>query len=95
MDQPTTCSEDMYELMRSCWESDPEKRPTFGRINERFQEIIYAANKTGEEHIRLKKYSGCEEQLGFSDESTGPTVLLIATNAQDESEMSFLTPISS
>lgn len=94
MEKPANCSEDLYQLMRSCWETDPQRRPTFAKINEHLQEIIYIANKTGDEHIRLKKSSGTDVNT-ITYDSTGPTVLLIDTNEREEAETSYLTPICS
>lgn len=93
MEKPTNCSDVLYQLMRSCWETDPERRPTFEQITDRLQAISHLANKTGEEHIRLTRDSGRQFDEFPSVDRSGPTVLLIMTNEQEEAEMSYLTPI--
>jgi hypothetical protein len=32
LERPEICSEMLYELMMSCWQSDPDDRPDFGDI---------------------------------------------------------------
>ena len=37
---PKAANEDTYEIMRSCWQEDPEARPTFEQLSERFREML-------------------------------------------------------
>ena len=40
--QPEECSLDMYKLMLSCWEINPDQRPSFTRILEAINQLIGA-----------------------------------------------------
>ncbi|VDM44570.1 unnamed protein product [Toxocara canis] len=35
MEKPDNCPDNFYEVMKSCWEQDPSKRPEFGTIRQR------------------------------------------------------------
>ena len=37
--QPEECSQDMYKLMLSCWNVNPEERPTFEKILETIEKL--------------------------------------------------------
>ena len=37
--QPSSCPEDIYQLMLSCWNGEPDKRPSFSSILESLNEI--------------------------------------------------------
>uniref|UniRef100_A0A914D9Y0 Protein kinase domain-containing protein n=1 Tax=Acrobeloides nanus TaxID=290746 RepID=A0A914D9Y0_9BILA len=37
---PKAANEETYEIMRSCWQEDPEARPTFEQLSERFREML-------------------------------------------------------
>lgn len=39
MPAPKGCSEAVYEVMKECWEADPEKRIDFPVIHEAMKEI--------------------------------------------------------
>ncbi|XP_063770916.1 megakaryocyte-associated tyrosine-protein kinase [Pseudophryne corroboree] len=40
MESPENCPHGIYTLMRSCWEDDPGKRPTFKKLKEKLEKII-------------------------------------------------------
>ncbi|XP_070540240.1 fibroblast growth factor receptor 2-like isoform X3 [Ptychodera flava] len=40
MEQPQGCSLEIYHVMRECWQTMPNKRPTFHDLNEDFDRII-------------------------------------------------------
>ncbi|XP_075060907.1 megakaryocyte-associated tyrosine-protein kinase isoform X2 [Mixophyes fleayi] len=40
MESPENCHHVIYTLMRSCWEDDPGKRPSFKKLKERLEKII-------------------------------------------------------
>jgi hypothetical protein len=40
LDKPKDCPDDVYELMRACWDADPEKRPLFPEIVNRIDEML-------------------------------------------------------
>lgn len=37
MQRPEICSEDLYRLIRLCWSEDPDERPFFSEIVEKFE----------------------------------------------------------
>ncbi|KAM9435908.1 mast/stem cell growth factor receptor kita isoform 2-T2 [Clarias gariepinus] len=49
MDSPEFAPGEMYEIMRSCWEADPSRRPSFGKIVEKVEQQISDSTK----HIYL------------------------------------------
>lgn len=38
--QPEECTQEMYKLMLSCWNSDPDERPSFSTILEAINKLI-------------------------------------------------------
>ena len=40
MGQPESCPQELYDVMKLCWESDPEKRPTFEWLISQLEYII-------------------------------------------------------
>ena len=40
MEQPDSCPDEFYRLMRDCWEEEPDMRPVFAKIYERIRNII-------------------------------------------------------
>ncbi|KAM3937359.1 megakaryocyte-associated tyrosine-protein kinase [Leptodactylus fuscus] len=42
MDAPEHCHPVVYTLMRSCWEDDPGKRPSFKKLREKLEKIMSA-----------------------------------------------------
>ncbi|XP_050310203.1 fibroblast growth factor receptor 1 isoform X2 [Anthonomus grandis grandis] len=39
LERPETCTDQLYDLMRDCWHKDPDKRPTFGNIARRLDNV--------------------------------------------------------
>lgn len=44
MEKPHQCSEDIYDLMRACWNQQPEHRPSFAKIVEYLDFFLTQAN---------------------------------------------------
>jgi hypothetical protein len=40
LDKPKKCPDDVYTLMRACWDEDPAKRPSFPEIVNRIDGMI-------------------------------------------------------
>ncbi|KAM9848389.1 mast/stem cell growth factor receptor kita [Aulostomus maculatus] len=49
LDAPEFAPSDMYQIMRSCWDADPFKRPSFRKVVERIEQQLSDATK----HIYL------------------------------------------
>ncbi|XP_060773368.1 mast/stem cell growth factor receptor kita isoform X3 [Neoarius graeffei] len=49
MDSPEFAPTEMYEIMQSCWDADPSRRPSFGKIVEKVENQISDSTK----HIYL------------------------------------------
>ncbi|XP_060722757.1 mast/stem cell growth factor receptor kita isoform X2 [Tachysurus vachellii] len=49
MDSPEFAPSEMYEIMQSCWDADPSRRPSFGKIVEKVEQQISDSTK----HIYL------------------------------------------
>ena len=47
MDKPPGCLDDMYDVMKKCWNIDPAQRPTFGEVTTQLQDVL--ANGAEEE----------------------------------------------
>ena len=39
LEQPELCPDEIYNLMRKCWQKEPDKRPPFAHLNRRFVEL--------------------------------------------------------
>ncbi|XP_072048742.1 tyrosine kinase receptor Cad96Ca-like [Amphiura filiformis] len=42
--KPEHCSQDIFSLMQECWQERPEKRPSFGQIYRKFDQMLEDAN---------------------------------------------------
>uniref|UniRef100_A0A8C7NNS3 receptor protein-tyrosine kinase n=1 Tax=Oncorhynchus mykiss TaxID=8022 RepID=A0A8C7NNS3_ONCMY len=52
MDAPEFAPSEMYEIMRSCWEADPFKRPSFSKVVERIEKQLSDTTKhVGHSHL--------------------------------------------
>ncbi|CAB4027555.1 proto-oncogene tyrosine- kinase receptor Ret, partial [Paramuricea clavata] len=40
MERPPQCSEELYELMKKCWEHEQENRPSFHDIHEQLKGML-------------------------------------------------------
>ncbi|KAK0046893.1 neurite outgrowth regulated kinase isoform X1, partial [Biomphalaria pfeifferi] len=40
MDKPSNCSDELYAIMRSCWEDEPTDRPTFTQLRFMLEELL-------------------------------------------------------
>ncbi|KAK3542303.1 hypothetical protein QTP86_021959, partial [Hemibagrus guttatus] len=45
MDSPEFAPSEMYEIMQSCWDADPSRRPSFGKIVEKVEQQISDSTK--------------------------------------------------
>uniref|UniRef100_A0A914D6W1 Protein kinase domain-containing protein n=1 Tax=Acrobeloides nanus TaxID=290746 RepID=A0A914D6W1_9BILA len=45
LEQPQLCPEEVYTLMMSCWEENPQNRPSFQEIREELERMIEAPGK--------------------------------------------------
>ena len=45
--KPAICPEDLYEVMKSCWDADPDARPTFAELHSKILNFcnIYSASE--------------------------------------------------
>ena len=50
MKKPTQCSDDVYEVMKACWQLDAEARPTFAELANILHEFL---PRTGRAYINL------------------------------------------
>uniref|UniRef100_A0A8C1WZ70 receptor protein-tyrosine kinase n=1 Tax=Cyprinus carpio TaxID=7962 RepID=A0A8C1WZ70_CYPCA len=66
MDSPEFAPREMYEIMHSCWDADPFKRPSFGKIVEKIEQQISDSTK----HIYLNFSSRLPAAPGSHDESS-------------------------
>lgn len=47
--KPDDCPDDLYQVMLSCWDEDPEKRPSFAQLHARMIQIeSLRVNENGE-----------------------------------------------
>uniref|UniRef100_A0A0M3HJ39 Protein kinase domain-containing protein n=1 Tax=Ascaris lumbricoides TaxID=6252 RepID=A0A0M3HJ39_ASCLU len=51
MEKPDNCPDNFYEVMKSCWEQDPMKRPEFGNIR---QKLASQLEEVTDEYSYLK-----------------------------------------
>lgn len=54
MEKPSHVSDEVYDVMLSCWDEDPDSRPTFRQL----QNIINQLDKEKKDCINLRKYNG-------------------------------------
>ncbi|EDO49315.1 predicted protein, partial [Nematostella vectensis] len=40
MERPVNCSKELYEIMRNCWNENPEARPTFTSLVQAFDDLV-------------------------------------------------------
>lgn len=45
MEKPDYSNDEVYRIMRKCWEDDPSDRPTFGELAEIFQNLLHETVK--------------------------------------------------
>uniref|UniRef100_A0A673N749 Mast/stem cell growth factor receptor Kit n=1 Tax=Sinocyclocheilus rhinocerous TaxID=307959 RepID=A0A673N749_9TELE len=65
MESPEFAPSEMYEIMHSCWDADPFKRPSFGKIVEKIEQQISDSTK----HIYLNFSSRLPAAPGSHEES--------------------------
>ncbi|XP_032222522.2 fibroblast growth factor receptor 4 [Nematostella vectensis] len=52
MERPVNCSKELYEIMRNCWNENPEARPTFTSLVQAFDDLV--ALLSDEEYLELQ-----------------------------------------
>ncbi|KAI6171269.1 Protein kinase domain-containing protein [Aphelenchoides bicaudatus] len=57
---PRYCTEQIYELMLSCWQLDPSERPTFNQIYQRLKQFLEAEN-THYNYLDVREIDEIEE----------------------------------
>ena len=67
LEKPLNCSEDIYMIMRKCWNDDPLHRPTFSELVEYFDALLTNAK----EGIYLDVGDG----MSLASKSTGETLI--------------------
>ncbi|PFX16345.1 Fibroblast growth factor receptor 1 [Stylophora pistillata] len=60
MQKPSQCSDEMYEVMRACWQLDASARPTFAELANILHEFLA---RTGRAYINLEGADSCLEQI--------------------------------
>ena len=55
MSKPHDCPDEIYELMLSCWNADPSKRPQFSQILEGLNELYQFLKSPSENSIIIEK----------------------------------------
>lgn len=53
MEQPTSCADELYALMLSCWSAMPIERPTFSCLQARLQEMLEQNEQSNKPVINL------------------------------------------
>ena len=43
LDRPKNCPEEVYAIMKSCWEAEPRDRPMFKQLLEQLTELVQSA----------------------------------------------------
>uniref|UniRef100_A0A8C2D219 Mast/stem cell growth factor receptor Kit n=1 Tax=Cyprinus carpio TaxID=7962 RepID=A0A8C2D219_CYPCA len=66
MESPEFAPSEMFEIMHSCWDADPFKRPSFSKIVEKIEQQISDSTK----HIYLNFSSRLPVALGSREESS-------------------------
>uniref|UniRef100_A0A7E4VGM9 receptor protein-tyrosine kinase n=1 Tax=Panagrellus redivivus TaxID=6233 RepID=A0A7E4VGM9_PANRE len=66
---PKTCPDQIYALIITCWDSDPEKRPTFKQLQKNVKDVVQqltSANK----HLTETEYERPRQPLTHFDKAT-------------------------
>ncbi|XP_012814429.1 fibroblast growth factor receptor 1 isoform X2 [Xenopus tropicalis] len=73
MDKPTTCTNELYMMMKDCWHAMPSQRPTFNQLVEDLDRIL--ALSSNQEYLDLSmpvnQYSPCFPDTRSSTCSSG------------------------
>ncbi|XP_038046740.1 uncharacterized protein LOC119720942 [Patiria miniata] len=64
--KPTHCSDEIYQVMKDCWEHRPEKRPDFEMLHQRIEAML--ANASG--YLLMSNFSA-EQYLYMAPSSKG------------------------
>uniref|UniRef100_A0A1A9WI57 Protein kinase domain-containing protein n=1 Tax=Glossina brevipalpis TaxID=37001 RepID=A0A1A9WI57_9MUSC len=54
MEKPNNCSQEIYDLMHSCWHEIPSQRPTFGEIIKTLNKLKYHSNTIDDIKLKMK-----------------------------------------
>uniref|UniRef100_A0A8K9X6N4 receptor protein-tyrosine kinase n=1 Tax=Oncorhynchus mykiss TaxID=8022 RepID=A0A8K9X6N4_ONCMY len=85
MDAPEFAPSEMYEIMRSCWEADPFKRPSFSKVVERIEKQLSDTTKhVGHSHLTcLCTHNANVLRLNSVGSSNASTQPLLASASDD------------
>uniref|UniRef100_F1LEJ8 Tyrosine-protein kinase n=1 Tax=Ascaris suum TaxID=6253 RepID=F1LEJ8_ASCSU len=62
-EKPINCPEEIYELMKQCWQESPQRRPTFTQINAILSEILQADDAANDYLSMTAEHSGHDGHL--------------------------------
>ena len=63
MSKPAHCSDELYDLMKTCWKLDPKERPTFSEICCTLSEMLSESARSYVNITLSEKRVGSEEEL--------------------------------
>lgn len=70
MEQPTSCADELYDLMLSCWSAMPIERPTFSCLQKRLQELLEQNEQSNKPVINLDAIIDLQSTKLTSNESS-------------------------
>lgn len=74
LEKPTSCPEDVYFLMRSCWEEAPENRPSFEKIIEQIDSMIQKREGNSNTSSNQEQQNNYQNPTFHELSSTQPTL---------------------
>uniref|UniRef100_A0A8C7ZP76 receptor protein-tyrosine kinase n=1 Tax=Oryzias sinensis TaxID=183150 RepID=A0A8C7ZP76_9TELE len=77
MNRPELAPVEMYDMMLSCWNHDPLKRPSFRKLVERTELLLSENTK----NVRRKKLRALSQRLSSVCSTTAPTQPLLQSTA--------------
>lgn len=82
--QPANCSQELYEELLNCWLSDPDSRPSFRQIKQRFEQFCRAP------HLYVQERQASQRAL-LDSTSSSDQLAMIARLLKDSD---FLDPVN-
>lgn len=63
MEKPNHCHNSLYEVMNSCWHTNPQARPTFDELSTLLQDFLIKEKSTDINFIELAKlFAKCSDE---------------------------------